>query len=102
MTPLTGSQRKYLRGQAHALEPVVRIGKQGITESVRKSVNEALDARELIKVKFIDFKEEKADLSRRIAQETSAELVGLIGNIAILYRENPDRDMRKILLPAPS
>ncbi|MGC9324995.1 MAG: ribosome assembly RNA-binding protein YhbY [Desulfomonilia bacterium] len=99
MSSLSGYQKKYLRGLAHALDPVVRIGKQGITETVIESVHEALDAQELIKVKFIDFKEERKDLSRRLEQLCSGELVGMIGNIAILYRQHSDPDRRRITLP---
>ncbi len=96
---LTGAQRKYLRGKAHSLSPVVQVGKQGITPDLIKAVNEALDFHELIKVKFVDFKEERKDLSREIAERTSSEAVGLIGNVAILYRQQPDEQKRKIPLP---
>lgn len=98
MKTLTGAQRKYLRGKAHSLSPVVQVGKQGITPDLIKAVNEALDFHELIKVKFVDFKEERRELSREIAQRTSSEAVGLIGNIAILYRQQPDEQKRKIPL----
>ena len=99
MTSLNGSQRKYLRGCAHALEAVVWIGKQGLTDRVIASVNEALEARELIKVKFVDFKKEKEELSRILSEKTAATLVGMIGNIAILYRQNVNQEKRKISLP---
>ncbi|HON38923.1 MAG: ribosome assembly RNA-binding protein YhbY [Desulfomonilia bacterium] len=98
MKSLTGAQRKYLRGRAHGLNPVVQVGKQGITPELIKAVNEALDSHELIKVKFVDFKEERRELSREIAERTSSEAVGLIGNVAILYRQQPDEQKRKIRL----
>lgn len=99
MKSLTGAQRKYLRGRAHSLSPVIQVGKQGVTPDLVKAVNEALDSHELIKVKFVDFKEERKELSREIAERTSSEAVGLIGNVAILYRQQPDEQKRKILLP---
>ena len=99
MKSLTGAQRKYLRGRAHSLSPVIQVGKQGVTPDLVKAMNEALDSHELIKVKFVDFKEERKELSREIAERTSSEAVGLIGNVAILYRQQPDEQKRKILLP---
>ncbi|MBN1634865.1 MAG: ribosome assembly RNA-binding protein YhbY [Deltaproteobacteria bacterium] len=96
---LKGSQKKYLRGMAHNLRPVVMVGKNGVTNDLIGAVIQALDSQELIKVKFIDYKEKKKALSNDIEQRAGAELVGMIGNIAILYRQHPDTDKRKISLP---
>ncbi len=96
MEPLKGSQRKYLRSQAHHLKPLVLIGAKGVTEQLLGSVDLALEDHELIKVKFVEFKETKKELSQEIAEATKSELVGLIGNIAILYRQHPQSDKRKI------
>ncbi|HOE71384.1 MAG TPA: ribosome assembly RNA-binding protein YhbY [Deltaproteobacteria bacterium] len=93
---LTGAQRKYLRGLAHSLRPVVQAGKNGITPELLRAVDEALEHHELIKVKFVDFKEEKKELTEEIAERTSSEAVGLIGNVAILYRRQPDEKKRKV------
>ncbi|HNU73564.1 MAG: RNA-binding protein YhbY [Deltaproteobacteria bacterium ADurb.BinA179] len=93
---LTGAQRKYLRGLAHSLRPVVQAGKNGITPELLRAVDEALEHQELIKVKFVDFKEEKKELTEEIAERTSSEAVGLIGNVAILYRRQPDEKKRKV------
>ncbi len=95
--PLNGSQRKYLRGEAHHLKPLVMIGAKGVTPQLIGSVDLALSDHELIKVKFIEFKESKKEISAQIAQATKSELVGLIGNIAILYRPNPDPEKRKFM-----
>lgn len=99
MKTLKGSQRKYLRGLAHKLKPVVQIGKNGITDELITAVNEALDSHELIKVKFMDFKEEKMALSHDINERTGSETVGMIGNIAIIYRQQSDEEKRKIIMP---
>lgn len=96
---LAGSQRTYLRGLAHKLRPVIQVGKNGITIELIKAVDEALDIHELIKIKFVDFKEERKELSQGIADQTSSEAVGLIGNVAIFYRQNPNEKKRKIILP---
>lgn len=98
MERLKGSQRKYLRGLAHGLKPVVFIGKQGLVTSVVEAINEALDAHELIKVRFIDHKERtlKEGISATIEEETSAECVGIIGHQSIFYRPHKDPKKRKI------
>lgn len=99
MKSLAGSQRTYLRGLAHSLQPVIQVGKNGITPELIKAVDEALAIHELIKIKFVYFKEEKKELSEGIAQQTSSERVGLIGNVAIFYRQSPKEEKRKIILP---
>ena len=95
MEPLKGSQRKYLRAQAHHLKPIVIIGVKGVTKNLLDTVDNALENRELIKVKFAELKESKKEVSKEIAKATKSEQVGLIGNIAILYRQQPDPEKRK-------
>jgi len=99
MIELKGSQRRHLRSLAHSLDPAVRVGKNGITDDLISSVDEALEAHELIKVKFMDFKEDKKELSQIISIRSKSHLIGMIGNIAIFYRQNPDKDKRKIFIP---
>jgi len=59
MKKLTGMQAKYLRGRAHGLKPVVFVGQRGLTDALIASTEQAFDRHELIKIKFIDFKEKK-------------------------------------------
>jgi RNA-binding protein len=99
MDSLKGTQRKYLRSQAHHLKPLVIIGARGVTEQLLGSVDLALNDHELIKVKFGEFKEAKKEISREIAEATRSELVGLIGNIAIFYRRHANPENRKIKIP---
>jgi len=99
MDKLKGSQKKYLRSQAHHLKPLVIIGAKGVTQQLIGSIDLALKDHELIKVKFGEFKESKKEISEEIAMTTKSELVGLIGNIAILYRQNPEPEKRKIKAP---
>lgn len=99
MPPLTGAQRRHLRALAHHLDPVCFIGKNGLTEAVLQAVDAALDAHELLKVKFIDCKKEKRELAGALEAGTHSSVAGLIGNIAILYREHPDPEKRRIQLP---
>lgn len=99
MEKLKGSARKYLRSLAHHLKPVVMVGRNGISEQLTASVAAALNDHELIKVKFSEFKEEKKEIAEEIATVTKSEVVGIIGNIAILYRQHPQPEKRKIKVP---
>lgn len=98
MENLKGSQQKYLRAQAHHLKPLVIIGAKGVTEQLIDSVDIALNDHELIKVKFGDFKESKNEMAEEIAKATRSERVGLIGNIAILFRQHSNPEKRKFKL----
>ena len=100
MNQLSSSQRSLLRSQAHHLEPVVLIGKNGITDGTIQAVNKALDARELIKIKFREYKDEKKSLSYQLAESTESHIVGTIGHTAIVFRQNPDPEKQNIRLPA--
>ena len=90
MKKLSSSERSFLRSQAHHLEPIVLIGKSGITDGTIEMVNKALEARELIKIKFREYKDEKKSLSHQIATSTESNLVGIIGHTVILFRKNPN------------
>ena len=96
MEKLTGSQRKRLKSLAHHLKPSVQVGFRGITESLIDAIDKSIYDHELIKVKFVDHKEKKSALSDLIAEKTSSMLIGIIGNIAIFYKQNPDEEKRKI------
>ena len=99
MKNLTSSQRSYLRSQAHHLEPVVLIGKNGITDGTIESIDRVLEAQELIKIKFREFKDEKLSLSEKITELTNSQLVEVIGHTVIIFRQNPDPDKRQIHIP---
>ncbi|MBW1924630.1 MAG: ribosome assembly RNA-binding protein YhbY [Deltaproteobacteria bacterium] len=101
MAPLAGFQRKYLRGIAHHMRPVVTIGKEGLSPSVLGAVETALDAHELIKVKFADFKEkeQKHEIASRIETGAHCEVVGMIGHVVLFFRQQPDPERRKVQLP---
>ena len=95
---LNGKQRKQLRALAHHLEPVVKVGKQGLTQSLAKAIATALNDHELIKVKFIDHKDEKRDIITAIEAQTGAHVAGLVGNIVILYKQSDIEEKRHIRL----
>ena len=98
---LTGHQKKYLKGLAHGLKPVVFIGQSGLTEPVIQNADAALKKHELVKVKFIAFKEKKQknDIIAAFGLRTAAELVGRIGHTAIFFKANPESGKNRIALP---
>lgn len=98
-TTLSQTQRQFLRKLAHDLKPVVHLGKNGLSDTLLASAAIALDSHELIKVKFYDYKDEKHELADDLATQLHADLIGLIGNTAILYRRQADAEKRKISLP---
>ncbi len=102
MTELKGFQKKYLRGLAHSLNPAAEIGRKGITETLIKEIEQALDAVELIKIRFVDNKEKevKQTLSDRLAKETGAHIAGMIGHVVILFRPHKNPEKRRITLPS--
>ncbi len=98
---LSGKQRKYLKGLGHHLEPLIAIGKEGLTENIIKATRQELLARELIKVKIATTssmnKKEVADL---LPTATDSALVHLLGKTLLLYKENPRKEKeQRIVLP---
>ena len=94
MAVLTSKQRQYLRGLAHPLAPVVRVGKAGVTESVIAETKKSLHSHELIKVR-IEADDRKA-AAESLAAATDAQIAGVVGKVAILYRareEEPEIEL---------
>lgn len=96
---LTGTQRKYLRGLAHSLSPVVHVGKGGLGESVFAAVRRALLDHELIKVKIAADRDDRERMALELEAACDACLAGTIGTIAILYRPRDEPEKRQIVLP---
>jgi len=91
MAVLTTKQRQYLRGLAHPLSPIVRIGKAGVTDNVVAETRKSLDSHELIKVRIeVDEGAQRRDIATRLAEATDAQVAGTIGKVAILYREKDE------------
>ena len=101
MKKISSAQAKYLRGIAHGLKPVVYIGQKGLTDALVRSAEDTFDSHELIKVKFIDHKEKKKkiEIARGLEDRTGSHLAGMVGHIAIFYKQHPDPEKRKITLP---
>lgn len=95
---LNEKQRRHLRGLAHELKPIIRLGKASLTESVAAETARALHDHELIKVKAQGADREARDaLFDDLAQRTASALIHRIGNVAVLYR--PNALLPKILIP---
>jgi RNA-binding protein len=99
MNSLSTKQKKYLRARAHGLKPIVYIGQQGMSDAVLQEAGRALADHELIKVRFVDYKDEKKDLAEKIASHTGAALVGITGHLACFFRPSPLKNKQRIVLP---
>jgi RNA-binding protein len=86
---MKGFQRKYLRGLAHKLKPVVHVGHNGVTDGVVAAVQQALLDHELIKVRMIE-PEDKKGMAAELADRSNSHLCGIVGHMAILYCPHPD------------
>lgn len=80
------------------LDPVVHVGKGGLTDALLATVGTALDDHELIKVKFEAHKEEKKTLAPELAARSGSHLIQRVGNVVVLYRAHADPARRKITL----
>ncbi len=88
---LTSKQRAELRAQAHHLPVIVHVGHQGLSETLRQSLDDALRTRELVKVQFSKNADAKAkDVANDLAVQMQADVVQTIGRTATLYRQNPE------------
>ncbi|MDR1529944.1 MAG: ribosome assembly RNA-binding protein YhbY [Burkholderiales bacterium] len=91
MLTITISERRALRARAHALNPVVIIGQRGLSESVMREIDLALNAHELIKVRVFDDDREKRELlSNDICEGLNCAPVQHIGKLLVLWRPKPD------------
>lgn len=95
---LTGKQRSFLKGLANNLDPVLQIGKNGITDNFIKQVEEILEKKELIKINVLKNSSESADdMAKELTEKLNAEFVQSIGNKFVIYRESEEN--KQIQLP---
>jgi RNA-binding protein len=97
---INSKQRAYLRGMANGIETILQIGKSGINENLIKQVDEALTARELIKMRVLETCPVSArEAAQSIADDINADIVQVIGAKMVLFKQNekkPVIDLRKI------
>ncbi len=95
---LTGKQKRFLRAEAHHLNPIFQVGKDGVNDNMIKQIGEALERRELIKISILqNCMEDKDEVAESLADGTDAHIVQIIGNIIVLYKESENH--KEILLP---
>ncbi len=89
---LTSKQRSYLRGLGNTMEPIVQVGKAGVTESLIVQVVETLEARELIKMKVLNnCMASVREVADQIAAEAGADVVQTIGSKILIYKESEEK-----------
>ncbi len=95
---LTGKQKRLLRSKAHHLNPIFQVGKGGVNENMIQQISDVLEARELIKVSILQNCDEDRDtVAEQLSKGARAELVQVIGNTIVLYKES--RENKQIELP---
>lgn len=95
---LTGKQKRFLRSQAHHIQPIFQVGKGGVNSNLVKQVEDALEARELIKVSVLqNCEEDKDTVAEELSTGSKAELVQVIGSTIVLYKESVNQ--KRIELP---
>ena len=95
---LTGKQKGYLRSMGNEMDPILQVGKGGITESVVTQTNEVLEVRELIKCRVLqNCSEEPKVVAAELAEQVQADLAQVIGRNFLLYR--PSKNKPVIVLP---
>ena len=97
---LSEAQKKHLRGMGHALKPVIMVGDAGLSAPLRAEFESTLTHHELIKVRVrAGDRAARDSLMDELCSDAGAELVQRIGNVALVYRANPEKKKNRILLP---
>ena len=97
---MTTKQRAYLKSLAMTMEPVAQIGKSSLTEEGLKGIDEAPQARELVKVAVLkNCLDDPREIAEAAADNLRAEVVQVIGRKIVLYRQARQKEKRKIVLP---
>jgi RNA-binding protein len=98
MPALTGRQRRHLRSLGHHLDPVVQLGKGGLTDGIVAAIDQALADHELVKIRLgTECPDDKNDVAERIAPAVKGEVAQVLGRTILLYRRHPKEP--KIQLP---
>lgn len=96
---MTTKQRAYLKSLAMTMDPIFQIGKNSMTPELTKAVDEALEARELIKISVLqNCMDDPRELAAMLAERTHSQVVQVIGKKIVLYREGK-KEKKKIVLP---
>ncbi|SHG70957.1 ribosome assembly RNA-binding protein YhbY [Virgibacillus chiguensis] len=95
---LTGKQKRFLRARANQIKPIFQVGKTGVNENMVTQITDVLEKRELLKVSILqNCLEDKTIVAEQLAEGTGAEVVQIIGNNIVLYKESTEN--KHIVLP---
>jgi RNA-binding protein len=83
---LSNREVRALKARAQLLKPMLKVGKDGLSPAFVKAADDALAHHELVKVKFDEFKEQRKDLTRKLAESVSANLIMQVGHVIVLFR----------------
>ena len=86
LEPLTNAQIRKFKAAAQLMEPMLKVGRAGLSDGFIKTVAQELDRHELVKIKFAEFKEQKKELAPLLAEKTGSHLVMRVGNVMVLHR----------------
>ena len=89
LEPLSNAQIRKFKAAAQHLEPMLKVGKAGLSDAFIHSVDVALSQHELVKIKFTEFKDQKKELAPQLAERTASHLIMRVGNVMVLHRPEP-------------
>jgi RNA-binding protein len=89
LEPLDNPTVRKFKAAAQLLEPMLKVGRAGLSDGFIKEVELALAQKELVKIKFAEFKDEKKTLAPQLAERTQSHLIMRVGNVMVLHRPRP-------------
>jgi RNA-binding protein len=87
---------RKLKSLAQRLDPMVKLGKAGVTDGFVASLKTALEQQELVKIRFDDHADQRKVLAPEIATKTGSQLIWIVGHVAVFFRQHPDPAKRKV------
>ncbi|MBM5721118.1 ribosome assembly RNA-binding protein YhbY [Listeria ivanovii] len=94
---LTATQKRFLRKEAHSIQPIFQVGKGSVSPNLIIQVKEALEARELIKISILqNCEEDKQTVAEKISSRTGADIIQVIGRTIILYKRSVNKQQIKL------
>lgn len=97
---LSSKQRSFLSKLAATENPIIMVGKEGLSPALEKAFVTEFSHRELLKVRFVSGKDERRELAASLAKTANAELVRVIGFVAVFYKQASNPEKREIQLPS--
>ena len=92
MEPLTPSQKRALKSRAQRMQATLKLGRQGASEAFCCQLKEALSQHQLVKVRFVEFKDERKSMARHLADSVGCHLVTVVGHVAVFFQPAPLSD----------